>query len=220
MNFITLFAVSILPGLLWVIYFYRMDKLDPEPKGLILRDFLLGMLLVYPASILETPFQSLISSEVSFLTLIFSTFLIVGLVEEGLKALVVYKVHYNHPAFDEPLDGIIYGITVGLGFAAFENFFYTSMFGIQVGLYRAFLTSLAHASFSGIFGYYLGQAKFRNRPKLIRRGLAIAVIYHGFYDFIIIGNYINNWFAVFLLIYFYYYLLKLIKQCRAAGQKS
>jgi RsiW-degrading membrane proteinase PrsW (M82 family) len=162
----SLIIVSILPGILWVWYFYKKDIFDPEPKHLIIRDFIWGILAVFPASYLEAPFSDYLSSQTSLLTLFFSTILIVGVIEEGAKSLVVYILHYNHPDFNEALDGIIYGVTVGLGFAAFENLFYTMLYGYQVGLSRAVLTSLAHASFTGIFGYFLGQAKMNDNKSL------------------------------------------------------
>ncbi|MFW6007522.1 MAG: PrsW family intramembrane metalloprotease [Bacillota bacterium] len=197
---------------MWVWYFYKKDKFDPEPKYLIVRDFFWGMIIVFPASILESPFSDWLSPSVSLLTLFFSTLFIVGLIEEGAKSLVIYLLHFNNEEFNEPIDGIIYGVTVGLGFAAFENLFYTVIYGYRVGLTRAVLTSLAHAAFSGIFGYYLGQAKLEDRKNFILYGFGLAVFLHGFYDFLVMGQLIDMSLTVGIIILLQIYLAGLIRK--------
>lgn len=210
--FIELFAVSILPGILWVWYFYQKDKHDPEPTKLIVRDFIWGLLLVFPAGILEAPFGSLLTSQTPLFILLFSSIFIVGFIEEGIKSYAVYKLHYKHPEFDEPIDGIIYGITLGLGFAAFENLFYTIIFGSRVGLVRAVLTSLAHASFTGIFGFYLGRAQNEDNRTLIWFGFFLVAILHGVYDFLVIGGFLNIFTTVAVIALLQVYLAFLLKK--------
>ena len=170
------------------------------------------MFAVFPASYLEAPFSNLLSPQTPLTTLFLSTILIVGIIEEGAKSLIVYIFHYNHPAFNEALDGIIYGVTVGLGFAAFENLFYTVLYGYQVGITRAVLTSLAHASFTGIFGYYLGQAKMNDNKSLIVLGYIAVSILHGLYDFLVIGKIIGPLFTIGIIAALYLYLAGLIKK--------
>jgi len=191
-------------------YFYRKDIYDPEPKHLIVRDFLWGMFIVFPVSLLEAPFGEYLKPETPLITLFLATILIVGLFEEGAKSLIVYLFHYYHPEFNEPLDGIIYGVTVGLGFAAFENVFYTVLYGYQVGLTRAVITSLVHASFTGIFGYFVGQAKIRNNKSLIITGFVLVTIFHGLYDFLLISNMIGLFSTVLIVIILHILLIHLI----------
>ncbi len=134
------------------------------------------------------------------MTIFFASIFVVGLIEEGAKAYIVYKFHYNHPEFNERIDGIIYGVTVGLGFAAAENLFYTIIYGYQVGIMRAFITTLAHASFTGIFGYFLGRAKIEKRSFCIIIGLGLAILLHGLYDFLIISNIIGFNYTIAIII--------------------
>ena len=47
-----------------------------------------------------------------------------GLVEETLKFLVLYFYILKEKAFNEPIDGIVYGTVVSLGFATLENYDY------------------------------------------------------------------------------------------------
>lgn len=209
--FIKLFFVSILPGIFWVWYFYKKDKYDPEPRKLILRDFLWGIILVVPAGLLEAPFGNLLTPQTPLFLLFLASILVIGIIEEGFKSYIVYKFHYNHPEFDEPIDGIIYGVTVGLGFAAAENLFYTVLYGYQVGLVRAVLTSLAHASFTGIFGFYLGRAHNENNKNLIWSGFLLVAFFHGLYDFLVIGGFMNILLTIAAIGLLQIYLASLIK---------
>ena len=184
--------ISILPGVLWARYFYAKDKYEPEPVLLLIRDFLVGMAIVLPASLLEHPFRNALAPGVSLPLLFMGSVFVVGLVEEGLKAGAVYFLHHNDPEFNEPVDGMIYGIMVGLGFAAFENLLYSLVFGYSVGLSRAILTNLLHASFTGIFGYYYSRSRIENRSGLPFWGLGLVTTGHGIYNFLILAGFIGT----------------------------
>lgn len=182
--------VSILPGLLWLWFFYRQDAFEPEPRWLLLALFALGMAAVLPAFLIELPWRdqlltSLRTSDRGRLA--FLSFAVVGGAEESAKTLSLLLTVGRLREFDEPVDGIIYGVTVGLGFAALENLFYAAERGLAVGLFRAVLTSLAHAAFTGWLGYFLAAARFRRKPGLIFGGLVLAILLHGTYDFVLLA---------------------------------
>lgn len=182
---------SVLPGLLWVWFFYRYDRYEPEPKRLIYRTFVYGILAVLPAALLETPVRPFLERPMSLWGMFLVAFLGIGLVEEATKVFAVYRSVYHNPEFDEVLDGIIYAATAGLGFAALETFLYINRFGLGVAPARALLTTLAHASFTGLAGYHLGLAKLgpveRSRARIVR-GILIAAFLHGLYDFLILSR--------------------------------
>lgn len=182
---------ALLPGLLWVWFFYRYDRFEPEPKRLIYRTFVAGMVSVFPAAMLETFVRPFILGASSLVTMFIAVTLGIGLIEEGVKLLAVYWSVYRNAEFDEVLDGVVYGTTAGLGFASLETFFYIQRFGLSVAPARALLTALAHASFTGLAGYYLGLAKLgpaeKGRARILR-GLAFAVLLHATYDFLILSK--------------------------------
>lgn len=188
MQFIWLFFVSIVPGFFWVWYFYRQDHLDPEPWGLIARSFLAGALTVIPISIIETPFGNLLERGNNWLYLLLVTIFVVGVSEEVFKFLAAYLSVYRKKEFNEVMDGIIYVVTAGLGFAAVENLIYTVIYGYRVGVIRAVVTSLAHAGFSGIVGFNFGMARCNpeHRKFFILYGLVWGSLLHGLYDFFVI----------------------------------
>ena len=212
---ILLIIVSFFPGVLWVWFFYRKDKHQPEPIFLITKTFIYGSLAVFPAAFLEAPFRPFVAEKSSGLLRIFIiTTLVIGVIEEMAKFIAVRLAVYDHVEFDEIVDGIIYSVTSGLGFAALENLFYSVKFGISVGLFRAFITNLAHASFSGISGYYLGLAKFSKENTIITlgKGLISAIVLHGIYDFLIIAEIVPPAFGIILVLVTYFYLDNKISQ--------
>ena len=141
------------------------------------------------------------------LELLVYAFVVVALTEEGMKYLVLRLYAYPQKEFDEPYDGIMYGVAVSLGFASIENVLY--VFGstgseVQTGIVRMFTAVPAHAMFGVMMGYHVGKAKFlttsrRTLEHLI--GLGTAVLFHGLYDyFLFLGQAYFIPLAIFILI--------------------
>lgn len=204
MDLLLIFTVSLVPAALWVWFFYRQDRRDKEPIRLILAAFFAGMIAVVPAAFLEWPFRGLLINPPNLLIRLIVAVGVVGLVEEGAKLAATYLVAYRRPEFNQAVDGIIYAVTASLGFAALENAFYTAAFGYGVAPLRALITTLAHASFGGVAGLYLGLARVGSIGGVgVATGLFIAAVLHGVYDFLIIARLVHPIFA-FLLIYLTY----------------
>ncbi len=110
------------------------------------------------------------------------------IVEELLKALVLGYLVKN-PRFRYIVDGAVYGIAAGLGFALSENLFiYLPQAGdavLGVALSRALSTSLMHATASGLVGISLG--RLRRSTSTRRRifpliGIGLAILLHATYN--------------------------------------
>jgi protease PrsW len=183
-----LLALSIAPGLAIILYIYRKDSYDKEPKKHLLVAFILGMLSVIPAFLLERAGGLLFgdmgpSSSISFFA--FTAFIIVACSEEASKYAMVKLYAYPKKFFDEPFDGIIYSVMVAMGFATVENIMYVQQHGFGTAIMRMFLSVPAHAAFGIVMGYYIGLAKF-NKEKSIAYllfGFGLAVLFHGAFDF-------------------------------------
>jgi RsiW-degrading membrane proteinase PrsW (M82 family) len=185
-----LVIASIGPGLLWLWYFYRQDRYEPEPLRFILKTFFIGLLVVIPAGLLEQIWrQQLITSvkNADWAALLVMSFLVISLVEEGLKTLALWWTIGRSRELNEPADGIIYGITLGLGFASLENLLWASVFGFGVAALRAIVTTLAHASFTGWMGHYISRYKLQNgvAVPVLFKGFLIVFVSHGLYDFLL-----------------------------------
>ena len=87
-----------------------------------------------------------------------------GLVEEYLKLTVVRLTAYRAPAFDEVMDGVVYTVVAGMGFACLENVLYVMGGSLATALVRAFTAVPLHAVASGLMGYSLGRARFAASP--------------------------------------------------------
>ncbi len=176
-----LLILALAPGFFLMLYFYTRDKYEPEPRSLIIKIFILGILISIPAAILEL---IIVSEDESLFRLILDYFIGIALVEELFKFSVFYLGAYRKSEFDEPMDGIVYSVAAALGFATIENVLYVAMGGIVVALLRAVLSVPGHALFGASMGYYSGLAKFNQNKenRLLAKGILLATIYHGLYD--------------------------------------
>lgn len=180
--------LAILPGIIISIFIYYKDIYEKEPHRYLLACFGFGMLSTIPAVYLEQFGQSLgIMEGVNpFVTFLFA-FVVVAGSEELVKFLFLRHYIYPKKEFNEPMDGIVYAVMIGMGFATLENILYVTNFGLEVALVRMFTAVPAHAAFAVIMGYYVGLAKFKYSKaaenRLLATGLLGAVVLHGAYDF-------------------------------------
>ena len=118
--------LSLIPATLWLGFFYRMDRLEPEPKRMVFNIFLLGALVT--AALLEPILQGFFAIDTwlysSWWAHLFGRILIIGFVQEFIVFAVVRYVMFPNPEFDERVDGVIYAIAAGLGLATVLNFQY------------------------------------------------------------------------------------------------
>ncbi len=207
-----LFAFAVAPGVFLAIYFYILDKYEHEPIRKVIISFFLGFLAAFIAIILELYLGKLLLAYFSgFLVQIIRAFIVIGLAEEFSKYLMVILGPYRSPYFNEVMDGIVYTVTVSLGFATLENIFYVIKGGFSVGIFRAILAVPAHAFFSAIMGFYIGKAKFENDPikksGYLILSILLASFFHGLYDYILFIKLFYG-FAIIPLLIFLFFILK------------
>ena len=183
-------VMSLVPAILWLAFFYRQDRLEPEPKEMVLEVFILGGLL---AAAIGIP---LVNNVFHISTWLFSGFwvnllgaiLVIGFSQEFLKYAAVRFSIYESSEFDERTDGIIYATAAGLGFATVLNIsFVVSSGGVNLGMgaVRIILTALAQASFAGITGYFLGRDKLDHKPAWwVPVGISLAAVLNGLFNYV------------------------------------
>lgn len=90
------------------------------------------------------------------------------LTEETMKGLAVFWMFYfQRRQFDGIVDGVVYGVFVALGFAAFENIIYYSRAGLETPeggmsstfVLRGLMTPWAHPIFTAMTGVGFGVAR-------------------------------------------------------------
>ncbi|MCC6397259.1 MAG: PrsW family intramembrane metalloprotease [Bacteroidetes bacterium] len=183
---ISLLAVSaVVPSALLVWYFHARD-VYPEPPRVLWTTFGLGVLTVLPILLIGIPLQGAVQFVgIPILQSLLSALFVAALPEELVKLIVLLGYNLRHKAFDEPMDGIVYGVVASLGFATLENVLFVFEGGLSVAISRAFSAVPLHAFVGAIMGYYVGQAYFSegSRSQLILKGYGAAVLLHTLYDF-------------------------------------
>ena len=161
---------STLPILFYIAIIYWVDRYEKEPWWLLSATFFWGAV---PSILFAFVFNSLFSAPL-YLILgeelgdILSASLVAPVVEESIKGLAILGIFifWRHE-IDSPLDGIIYGAMVGLGFALVENVFYfvnvyqeggLEAWGITIFL-RSIIFGLNHALFSAMTGLGVAVAR-------------------------------------------------------------
>jgi RsiW-degrading membrane proteinase PrsW (M82 family) len=196
MNSFTTILVSllggVLPALLWLWFWLKEDRLHPEPKSRILMVFIGGMISVFVVLPLEKFIFTASLSSISLITII----LWAG-IEEISKYIASYFTALKYKVVDEPIDAIIYMITIALGFSALENTLFIFNLvdsgdfiqSIITGNSRFLGATLLHVASSATIGVMIGLAYYK-RP-LIKKiflimGLSISILLHTIFNLLII----------------------------------
>jgi len=200
-----LFAIlGMLPSLAWLFFYLHKDT-HPEPKNMLFLIFLLGgvvgpvaVLVQFLAAKIFEPFFYLINTNhfipQTTLLLLLNIIIFAPLSEELLKYLVVKWQVLRNPAFDEPIDAMIYLIVSALGFAAIENMLniflipnVTTQLAFSQSVARFLSATLLHALASGMFGYFLALSllNFKKRRLFFLGGLAMATFFHSLYNYLV-----------------------------------
>jgi len=196
-------VMAAIPAVLWLGFFYLMDRHEPEPKQLVAGVCVLGALIAGPlADFVQyqaVPPVALTVPGLSAFSVdrVIHAVLVVGLSQEMCKYAVVRYTIYMSREFDEPMDGIVYMMACGTGFAVWVNYHRLSGQNhevyLSIGAAQAVVTTLAHASFAGLLGYVMGRAKFSRRSAPIRGifimlGLLGAAAFNG--QFTLVENWV------------------------------
>lgn len=184
-------VLAIVPTALWLWYFYRQDRLEPEPKGrigsvlftaIVLTDFI-GL------RVINDWFHVTGWASYNSWTSIGASILINGFIYAAIVYLSVRIWVYATPEYDERMDGIIYGTVAGLGVATMLNLHYiidNQGVALAPGIISVVTTALAQASFGGVLGYFMAQAKFEHKPVWwVPLGVIVSAVLNGVFSWLI-----------------------------------
>ena len=180
--------ITIVPSVIILLYFFLSDKFK-EPKGSIALVFFLGICICLPAgyinSFMENNFKDIFSERLLF------SFLGPAWCEELLKFIILYYVVLRRREFNEPMDGIVYGVAVSLGFATLENYEYVFIYSekweidpYQIAIFRSYSAVPMHGLLGCVMGFYFGMYTFTANKKYLILCLLIPFIIHGLYNFL------------------------------------
>ncbi len=190
MLLITLGAVALGTGI-WLYFLRRYDRIEPEALRYLLRVAALGgMMSIAVAAVLNEGFSRWLGLDTNLLAnpdvvplgKLFAFCLFAGFSEEICKAVAaVYSTRWVGD-LDEPVDAMIYAMTVALGFAAVENVLYAQNYGNEVLLVRFLWPVPAHMCYAAVWGYGLAKARFiypnKNRARVMWPYVTAAACLH------------------------------------------
>jgi len=172
---------AIVPILLYLWAVWSLDRYDREPVGLLLLNFIWGAV----GAVIFGIFASRYTAELFAAEAFERTVYIAPAIEEVAKGLFLIWTARDK-RFDNITDGVVYGMTIGLGFGMTENFLYfltarSADEWVQRVMLRTLYTAVMHAMATGVFGMAVGLSKYRYRPArapLLAAGISAAVGIH------------------------------------------
>ena len=163
--------------------------------------FFFGIIAALGAMIVELVLKNILSSEISlannFFTIVTPSLVLFALVEEIFKFVGAYFSILKRKVVDEPIDVVIYMITVALGFAALENILFLINLLIDGGITNTIINgnlrflgaTLLHTLSSAIIGIMMAFSFYHGKTlKKIYTfiGLILAIVLHTLFNFFII----------------------------------
>ena len=202
-----IYLATVLPPILIGIGIWKSDKF-PEPGKFLVTAFLLGVSIFLPLDFLiiiaEKHLGPLLGLNLDEYNLYregkqeegftwaahaYMHFFRAAFLEEGLKFALLIFICVKLEALDEPIDAIVYGASIGLGYAAMENLFYLyapDAWSLETVTMR-YYPLVMHLGFGVVMGWLLSlnlfdeESRFKRKFMLIL-SLAIPVIFHGVYN--------------------------------------
>lgn len=198
MTWVILFVAAFLPPIIYIIWIRNTERYEREPWSRIASTFAWGavfgvilgvifsVILILLFSFTGGAIYEAISEDDYYGTL-FLVCVVAPLAEEAAKGLGVFSAGKD---LDEVEDGLVYGASVGLGFAATENLLYGYLalregldIFIATAIVRSISSALLHASATSATGYGIGKKKILGRGHYILPYYFLAVLMHATFNF-------------------------------------
>jgi RsiW-degrading membrane proteinase PrsW (M82 family) len=210
-----IYIATILPPILLGILIWKSDRF-PEPGKFLVASFLLGVSIYLPLDLLimitEDHLAPLLSLDMNAYSEYrkggyenadsifpaaehaFQMFFRAAFLEEGLKFAILIFFCVRLSDLNEPMDAIVYGAAIGLGYAAMENIPYLNTGDPATAwtmtiVKQRYYPLIMHLGFGVIMGWLLSlnlfgeQSVFKRRLMLIL-ALVVPVIFHGSYNYL------------------------------------
>lgn len=214
---------GVLPALLWLWFWLKEDRLHPEPKIRIILVFLAGMVSVLLVLPLEKLVFGAAFSDISILIII-----LWASIEELFKYLTAHISALKYRVVDEPIDAVIYMITVALGFSAMENALFVFnplndgnfLQSLLTGNSRFIGATLLHIASSAAIGVMLGLSYFKKpliKKIFLFTGITLSILLHTVFNLLIIKLESDLFFVfagVWVLIIFLIVLIEKVKKVK------
>jgi RsiW-degrading membrane proteinase PrsW (M82 family) len=202
--FAVAFLAGLVPALFWLWFWLREDNRHPEPYLLIAISFIAGMAVVPIALPLQKAAIGIYTGQ--------NIILVWVIIEELLKYTAALVLIFWNREVDEPIDMVIYMITIALGFGALENalFIFNPLVNgdflnsALTGSFRFLGAMLLHVLASGTIGVFLALTYYKSKfTQLVSGtfGLCLAIVLHALFNFFIMDASGETILGVFLFVW-------------------
>ena len=199
------FFLVMAPPVILATIFVKLD-IFREP----LRAVVLTLIISYAATSIfgEVKYGILAIPDAWYENDIINSLFLIALPEELTKFFVLYFYCARIRAFNEPMDGLVYGSLSGLGFAINEALDYAYRYQMESSstidvidsiLLRGLVAVPGHAFDGIIMGAFVGIMIFRkvNKYLFIILAILIPTIFHFIWDFSIFAGYVNGVYLIY-----------------------
>ncbi|MCY3413380.1 MAG: PrsW family intramembrane metalloprotease [Candidatus Heimdallarchaeota archaeon] len=203
-----LIAITLVFSIIFLVFFLKKQQYEAEPIFMIILAFILGAGSTIPSYFTLRFLSQPLDSSLEQMTLADPRFVLYAFilpavvfapfVEELYKGLIIYAISRTR-FFDGPLDGLIFGGIVGIGFSAAEDVMYgiyqaDPVAGIYVTTIRSLLMLAGHPLYSGMLGMAIGMKKIQptltHYPKLHAQGVTRPIA--NFFDRVEPSKYLRS----------------------------
>lgn len=191
MDTLTILLSAVIPALVLVYFIYRKDKYKKEPTSQLIKGFGFGALSVFTSFLISVPslLIGLYPAEATTVGDHIRTAVFAAAVPEELsKFFFLWLLLRRNKYFDEYVDGVVYAVCVGMGFAAFENVGYllqNQEIWASVGFIRALSAIPGHFFFAVMMGYFYSKATFGGQARrniYIALAILVPITLHALFD--------------------------------------
>lgn len=183
----TIAVIQIGLGWVFIRWLINSDRGPKEPRKLLILSGVFGFLATIAAFVLEIFFvpDKLITDPGALAAgPLLGNSMLIGLIEEGVKALPLALLLLYGRYIDEVSDGLIYFGISGMVFGVMEDVGYAFSLGPVAGIGKIITGPFIHAGFCVLVGWAIASTKMQKRPAILAvGGFALAVALHGLYDF-------------------------------------
>ena len=246
-----LYLSTVLPPIILGIIIWKSDRFQ-EPGKFLLASFLLGVSIILPLDLLimitEHHLAPLLGLDLEayrewqaggykdegaiapIAEHVFQSFFRAAFLEEGIKFALLIFFCVRLSDLNEPIDAIVYGAAIGLGYAAIENVGYLmssnydEAWSIEMVKVR-YYALIMHMGFGVLMGFLLSQNLFEERSIFKRRlmlimSLALPVTFHGIYNYYGTADIFPLLTLIFVIGVIYYFRREQLKKITESIDKA
>jgi RsiW-degrading membrane proteinase PrsW (M82 family) len=180
-----------IPALLWLSFFYFLDRKEPEPIPMVIAAFMAG---IVSEIIFSEFFGSTLFNLTAWIINVNALPVVHVLFSRGIiPALAIFLTlrYFFYPAasFNERVDGLMYGAFVAIGYSFFlsmKEIFASPEASLYYIVFSLLIRLAIFSALGALVGYYFGDARFKEKGREVNflLSLVIAIVVFSVFAFL------------------------------------